>query len=157
MQRTLFRWLQAIAASLAFAMAFQAHAADTAHGLTLYNQICSQCHNDGGNPGSGPIRIGANNPVAITQALQTIDEMAPFEALLKPSDIEDLAAYLGVRFGIPPPPPPPGPATADAIEYYHAVFDHYFITTIADEITKLDNGTFVGWARTGRQFKVYTA
>ncbi len=42
-----------------------------------------------------------------------------------------------------------------AIEYYHASFDHYFITHIADEITKLDNGTFVGWTRTGRSFKVY--
>jgi len=49
------------------------------------------------------------------------------------------------------------PTTAIAVEYYHAAFDHYFITAIADEITKLDNGTFVGWARTGKQFKVYTA
>ena len=29
------------------------------------------------------------------------------------------------------------------------------MTAIGDEITKLDNGTFVGWARTGRSFKVY--
>jgi hypothetical protein len=28
----------------------------------------------------------------------------------------------------------------------HAGFDHYFVTYIPDEITKLDNGTFVGWA-----------
>ena len=49
------------------------------------------------------------------------------------------------------------PATATAIEYYHQGFDHYFITAIADEITKLDNGTFVGWARTGKSFKVFTS
>ncbi len=49
----------------------------------------------------------------------------------------------------------PGPATATAIEYYHAAFNHYFVTAIADEITKLDNGTFVGWARTGEAFKVF--
>ncbi len=42
-----------------------------------------------------------------------------------------------------------------AIEYYHAGFDHYFVTTIADEITKLDNGTFIGWARTGKAFNVF--
>jgi len=42
------------------------------------------------------------------------------------------------------------------IEYYHAAFDHYFVTNIADEITKLDNGTFVGWARTGQSFNVYS-
>jgi hypothetical protein len=47
------------------------------------------------------------------------------------------------------------PATQTAIEYYHAAFDHYFATSIADEIAKLDNGTFAGWARTGRQFNVY--
>jgi hypothetical protein len=48
-----------------------------------------------------------------------------------------------------------GPATANAIEYYHQEFDHYFITSNPDEITKLDNGTFVGWVRTGLSFKVY--
>ena len=48
-----------------------------------------------------------------------------------------------------------GLTTAMAVEYYHAAFDHYFVTAIADEITKLDNGTFVGWTRTGKQFKVY--
>src|SRR5262249_13669291 len=41
--------------------------------------------------------------------------------------------------------------SAAAIEYHHADFDHYFVTAIADEITKLDNGTFAGWTRTGRQ------
>jgi|KBSSwiStaDraftv2_1062776.scaffolds.fasta_scaffold01650_25 hypothetical protein len=41
------------------------------------------------------------------------------------------------------------------IEYYHAVFDHYFMTAIVDEITKLDNGTFVGWTRTGQAFNVF--
>jgi hypothetical protein len=50
-----------------------------------------------------------------------------------------------------------GPTTAVAVEYYHAAFDHYFVTAIQDEITKLDNGTFVGWSRTGKQFKVYTS
>jgi len=42
-----------------------------------------------------------------------------------------------------------------AVEYYHAVFDHYFVTAYPDEITKLDNGTFAGWARTGLSFNVY--
>jgi len=48
-----------------------------------------------------------------------------------------------------------GPPTATAVEYYHQGFDHYFMTAIADEITKLDNGTFVGWARTGQSLKIY--
>jgi hypothetical protein len=63
------------------------------------------------------------------------------------------ASGTGASGGTPPPPP----VTAAAIEYYHALFDHYFMTAIGDEITKLDNGTFVGWVRTGRQFNVYPA
>jgi len=54
--------------------------------------------------------------------------------------------------GVPPPP-----TTVDVIEYFHAEFGHYFITYLTDEIAKLDNGTFKGWARTGRQFKAWTA
>ena len=43
------------------------------------------------------------------------------------------------------------------VEFYNASLDHYFITYVADEIAKLDNGTFKGWARTGQSFKVYAA
>jgi hypothetical protein len=42
-----------------------------------------------------------------------------------------------------------------AIEYYHAVFDHYFITTIPDEVAALDSGIFPGWSRTGQSFGVH--
>ncbi len=51
--------------------------------------------------------------------------------------------------------PPPPLTTVTLIEYHHAAWDHYFITGIPDEITKLDNGVFVGWARTGLSFKSY--
>ncbi|MCC7327361.1 MAG: choice-of-anchor D domain-containing protein [Burkholderiales bacterium] len=51
--------------------------------------------------------------------------------------------------------PPPPPVTIDVIEYYHAEWDHYFMTGIADEIAKLDAGVFKGWTRTGYQFKAY--
>jgi hypothetical protein len=66
-----------------------------------------------------------------------------------PTDLADLAAYLASVSS-------PVVTTADAIEYYRAEFDHYFITAIADEITKLDAGVFAGWARTGLKFKVYS-
>jgi large repetitive protein len=51
---------------------------------------------------------------------------------------------------------PAGGTKRSAIEYYNAGFDHYFMTDIPDEIAKLDNGTFVGWARTGQSFAVYS-
>ena len=41
------------------------------------------------------------------------------------------------------------------VEYYHAVFNHYFITSIPAEISALDSGQFVGWTRTGRSFGAY--
>ena len=47
-------------------------------------------------------------------------------------------------------------AVANIVEYYHAAFDHYFITWIAAEIAILDAGTqSKGWTRTGRGFKTY--
>jgi hypothetical protein len=42
----------------------------------------------------------------------------------------------------------------DAIEFYNATLDHYFVTAGADEITKLDAGVLVGWKRTGLSFEV---
>lgn len=47
-----------------------------------------------------------------------------------------------------------GAALTKAIEYYHAGFDHYFVTASADEIAKLDSGYFTGWQRTGEEFAV---
>ncbi len=41
-----------------------------------------------------------------------------------------------------------------AIEYYHAAFDHYFITRLPAEIDALDTGRLTGWTRTGRGFRV---
>jgi hypothetical protein len=43
-----------------------------------------------------------------------------------------------------------------AVEYYHAGFDHYFITAIPNEITALDTGAFPGWTRTHLSFNVYS-
>lgn len=43
------------------------------------------------------------------------------------------------------------------IEYYHAQFDHYFVTWIPAEIANLDSGATRGWTRTGQSFNVYTA
>ena len=50
-------------------------------------------------------------------------------------------------------PPPVGKALA--VEYYNAAFAHYFITTNADEIAKLDAGIIAGWQRTGQSFNVF--
>jgi photosystem II stability/assembly factor-like uncharacterized protein len=52
---------------------------------------------------------------------------------------------------------PSNTTSVPLIEYFHAGFDHYFITSIPDEISKLDHGAFAGWVRTGFQFNAYAA
>jgi hypothetical protein len=48
-------------------------------------------------------------------------------------------------------------APATVVEYYHAGFDHYFITWMPNEIAILDAGIETkGWVRTGYSFKTYT-
>lgn len=44
-----------------------------------------------------------------------------------------------------------------AIEYYHATFNHYFVTAEVAEIASLDGGMFAGWVRTGEGFPVADA
>jgi hypothetical protein len=47
--------------------------------------------------------------------------------------------------------------TATAVEYYHAAFDHYFVTALPSEIAALDGGAFGGsWVRTGETFVVWS-
>lgn len=47
------------------------------------------------------------------------------------------------------------PAVATlAVEYLHAVLDHYFVSSLAPDIESLDSGRAVGWARTGETYKV---
>ena len=46
--------------------------------------------------------------------------------------------------------------TITAVEYYHAGFNHYFITAFTEEIAALDAGAFGGaWSRTGQTFSVW--
>jgi hypothetical protein len=80
-----------------------------------------------------------------------------------------------VKFDAPPgfstPDPPKGPisfqgtlvvgpavplnsALLSAIEFYRPAVNHYFVTTIADEINLLDSGKTAGWIRTGQALDV---
>src|SRR5262249_61157400 len=44
-----------------------------------------------------------------------------------------------------------------AVEDYDAALDHYFVTSLPEEIAALDGGQFPGWVRTGLSFNVYAA
>ena len=45
--------------------------------------------------------------------------------------------------------------TTTVVEYYNASQDHYFMTWVPQEISDLDTGVHVGWARTGQTFQTY--
>lgn len=50
---------------------------------------------------------------------------------------------------------PPPIAIIPVIEFYHAGFNHYFMTADTVEINALDTHYFTGWERTGYQFFAY--
>lgn len=63
-----------------------------------------------------------------------------------------------VKVNAAAPPPPAAIATQTAVEYFHAEWNHYFMTAFADEIALLDGGAYGGvWKRTGETFKVWAA
>jgi hypothetical protein len=47
------------------------------------------------------------------------------------------------------------PPTTQAVEFYNAARNHFFVTANADEANLLDTGTFEGWTRTGQQWNVF--
>jgi hypothetical protein len=47
--------------------------------------------------------------------------------------------------------------TIPVVEFHHAGFDHYFITSDPLEVAGLDNGTRAGWQRTGLAFRTWTS
>jgi streptogramin lyase len=46
---------------------------------------------------------------------------------------------------------------ATVVEFHRASGDHYFVTSSASEIGKLDTGVIPGWTRTGQTFKAWAA
>jgi hypothetical protein len=125
-----------------------ASAADPVRGFELFqlerHGPCGRCH---GDPRNNKFRIlnGANNPRAIAAAAIKIG--AP------PSpqrELDDLAAYLGTYVAGPIITPPADPVMA--VEYFHAEFNHYFVTILPAELAALDSGTQSGWTRTGKRF-----
>jgi len=136
------------------------------------------CANQGGQPVSvNTINHGVNDVLYVDNATGLRDTemdgmtvpltcVAPVSpgavnhvkiAIADTSDaIWDAAVFLaagGVRS--PGVGPPTNSNIVKVIEYRHAEWDHYFMTANVDEVTKLDNGTFVGWARTGQAFNVF--
>ena len=141
-------------ASMVVAEACYAQAGDPVRGSTLYHSTykCTDCHSATLTPAS-TLRSGSTT-AGLLAAIDEVSDMSRRYSLTlatRPVDVADVAAFIAQSTG------GGGPPVAAAIEYYHAEWDHYFVTAIAAEITALDAGTFAGWARTGLQFNVYPA
>jgi hypothetical protein len=54
--------------------------------------------------------------------------------------------------GVPRPP-----NKVEAVEFYHAGMDHYFVAASTQDIHDLDTGVHEGWSRTGYSFFVLDA
>ncbi|MEO5700931.1 MAG: c-type cytochrome [Casimicrobiaceae bacterium] len=127
-----------------------ATAADTANGAVLYATFCASCHGPAAN-NQDNVLLGANNATAIQIQMQRPgNAMGYLQDLLDSADLADIAAYLATVTG-------GGAGKITIVEYYHAGFDHYFMTGVAAEISGLDNGTIAGWKRTGQQFATNAA
>jgi Repeat of unknown function (DUF5648) len=133
----------------------RAHSAgDAVRGKMLFDVTyrCNVCHDKGVIPTPGVLNLSLGGTVqGLIEALGEFLMSNKYADTLavNPTDLADVAAYIADG-SLPPP------SVVAAVEYYHAVFGHYFITAIPDEISKLDTGVFVGWARTGQTFNVYT-
>ena len=163
------RLLLALLAPLMLAWSGAPDAASCVNGKILFNKTTlaqpmacadSGCHRAAVSANN--INRGAQNPDVINSALSNVPEMSDVRSglALTASDIDDLALWIFFgNAGQPCPaevPPPTPVGTVNVIEYFHAAFGHYFITYLTDEIAKLDDGTFKGWARTGKQLKAWT-
>ena len=115
-----------------------------------------------GGASAGDFAVGGNctagRALAASQSCSASVRFAPasagtkFATLVVTTSAGNAAVSLAGNAVAPPPV-----VAATVVEYYHAAFDHYFITIGADEIAGLDAGVFAGWARTGLTFKAHAS
>jgi hypothetical protein len=142
----------AAAAMAAFAVAGSpAYGQNAINGKALYRTYCLVCHSPDPSTAVAPFNLimtAANNPAQISAAAAADpSQMGFIPELLTPTNLKDIAAYLGTFAGTA--------ATVQVVEFYNAARDHYFISAAAAEIADLDSGVHAGWTRTGRGFKAY--
>lgn len=138
-----------------------AHAQSVSRGQALYEVLgcgTSSCH--GANPTDNLYGLlnGAGSPAAIEFAATVRSEMQYLLATFNtdPSAAVDLAAWLAnVAATMRVPPATALPPVSKLVEFLHATFGHYFVTNNGDDISAIDSGVFVGWARTGRTINAY--
>jgi hypothetical protein len=98
--------LAACAVALAAPIGSSAQSGNSTFGQALFNNNCAVCHGTAPNIVGGA-RNGANNPTRIANAINGVVPAMRIYSHLTPTNIGDIAAYIGVALGSSPPPPPP--------------------------------------------------
>src|SRR5262249_48258038 len=96
-----------------------------------------------------PLGIGSANGYPRATSYFVFNLSIPYKEEKAASVVKTATIYLA---GYQAPPPV---VEVSVIEFYNAALDPYFITSIPQEISDLDNGVHAGWARTGQSFKAY--
>jgi len=119
---------------------------------------------EGGRPAAPP--AAAANRLLILSPAERLSSSAGFlpldfaTILLASGNVECLdcgTSRLVVAGALKRVASSPPIAKVEAVEFYNAGFDHYFLSADPAEIAALDSGTFAGWARTGQGFTAYAA
>jgi Cytochrome C oxidase, cbb3-type, subunit III len=91
--------------ALAAPICSSAQSGNSAIGQGLYNGNCAICHGTGPNIVGGAVN-GANNPTRIANAINGVVPTMRIYSFLTPTNIDDIAAYIGVALGLSQSPPP---------------------------------------------------
>ncbi len=97
--------LAACIVALAVPIGSWAQSGNPALGQVLFNNNCAVCHGTAPNIVGGA-RLGANNPTRISNAINGVVPQMAIYSFLTPTNIADIAVYIGVALGVSPPPSP---------------------------------------------------
>jgi len=126
---------------------------DPVRGNTLYHvtYLCTDCHDATPTRKFAFVGASPDNVLASIGRVPTMANLYLSTLFNNTVDIADLAAYFAQIVAAPVT------TTTTLVEYHHASFDHYFITSVAAEIALLDAKAppFQDWSRTGFSFKAY--
>jgi len=131
---------------------FQGYYTRPGRGSTFASMMWTQGTTEPGSSGAGLFTLGASG-YELRGAL-----WAGSAACSNPTGVDKFSrldvAFALLRQYLTPDNPSPNGSIA-AVEFYHDVLDHYFISTNPIEINDLDTGVHPGWVRTGFRFLAY--
>jgi glucose/arabinose dehydrogenase len=120
-------------------------AVPTLYGKYLYGDFCTGRLWSAQRSGAGPWTVTELGATGL--GISTFGEDEPGEIYFADYATGDIYRFADSM----------QPNVVNVIEYYHAAFDHYFMTSLPSEIAAMDAGQFSGWVRTQQSFRAWSA